>query len=89
MKKFLVLFFAIFWVNHLLYASEWMLRGVTPSQLTQSGYTLHSVVVNHNEKRETFYTFTKDESIVTCKVRMGDTPMDGTLTKFFCYNITQ
>ncbi len=66
---------------------DFYLKDTTPATLKEMGYNLFSVEWQSDSNYNILYTFTKDRSIVTCRVYL-DSSKGYPLYNHRCYNIT-
>ena len=82
----LILIFNILFFNNLSYSKDFKLPDITPKDLVNDGYVLHSITpISEEGARVMIYTFIKNKTkIVSCVVELFD--ISGDL--HVCYNVT-
>ena len=85
-KLILILFFNFLFFNNISYSKDFKLPNITPKDLVNDGYILHSIVpISDEGPRVLIYTFIKNETkIVSCVVELFD--ISGDL--HVCYKVT-
>ena len=87
MKKIiLILSLSFLFFHNLSYSKDFKLPNITPKDLVNEGYVLHSITpISEEGARVMIYTFIKNETkIVSCVVELFD--ISGDL--HICYNVT-
>lgn len=85
-KLILILSFNILFFNNLSYSNDFKLSNITPKDLVNDGYVLHSITpIKEEGPRVMIYTFIKNEKeIVSCVIELFD--ISGEFHT--CYNVT-
>jgi len=85
-KLILILSISFLFFYNLSYSNDFKLPNITPKDLVNDGYVLHSITpISDEGVRVMIYTFTKNKTkIVSCVVELFD--ISGDL--HICYNVT-
>ena len=85
-KLILILFFNFLFFNNISYSKDFKLPNITPKDLVNDGYILHSIVpISDEGPRIMIYTFIKNEKeIVSCVIELFDIAGEF----HTCYNVT-
>ena len=85
-KLILILSISFLFFYNLSYSNDFKLPNITPKDLVNDGYVLHSITpISEEGARVMIYTFIKNKTkIVSCVVELFD--ISGDL--HICYNVT-
>ena len=85
-KKLLILCLSFLFISNVSFSEEFKLTDITPKDLVNDGYVLHSITpISEEGPRVMLYTFIKNNTkIVSCVVELFDVAED----LHTCYNVT-